>query len=87
MTWREHINVLSYKAITTLAFLRRNIEPYSSHIKAMSCLSYVKPIIEYLSTVWDPYIKEDIHKQKWYKEELLDLYAIIIILLIVSLAC
>ena len=28
----------------------------------MSYLSYVKPIIEYSSTVWDPHIKEDIHK-------------------------
>ena len=28
----------------------------------MSYLSSVKPIIEYSSTVWDPYIKEDIHK-------------------------
>ena len=62
MTWREHINILSHKANATLAFLQRNIKPCSSHIKAMSYLSYVKPIIEYSSTVWDPYIKEDIHK-------------------------
>jgi len=62
MTWREHINVLSHKANTTLAFLRRNLKPCSSHIKAKSYLSYVRPIIEYSSTVWDPHIKEDIHK-------------------------
>ena len=62
LTWREHINVLSHKANTTLAFLRRNIKPCSSHIKAMSYLSYVNPIIEYSSTVWDPHIKEDVHK-------------------------
>ena len=28
----------------------------------MSYLSYVKPIVEYSSTVRDPHIKEDIHK-------------------------
>ena len=62
MTWREHINVLSHKANTTIAFLRRNLKPCSSHIKANSYLSYVRPIIEYSSTVWDLNIKEDIHK-------------------------
>ena len=58
---RDYLRQLSH---CTLAFLRRNIKPCSSHIKAMSCLSYVKPIIEYSSTytVWDPHIKEDIHK-------------------------
>ena len=51
MTWREHINVLSHKANTILAFLQQNLKP-CSHIKPMSYLSYVKPIIEYSSTVW-----------------------------------
>ena len=62
LTWREHINVLSRKANSTLAFLRRNLRPCSSHTKAKSYLCYVRPIIEYSSTIWDPYIKEDIHK-------------------------
>ena len=62
LTWREYINVLSRKANSTLAFLRRNLRPCSSYTKAKSYLCYVRPIIEYSSTIWDPYIKEDIHK-------------------------
>ena len=62
LTWREHINVLSRKANSTLAFLRRNLRPCSSYTKAKSYLCYVRPIIEYSSIIWDPYIKEDIHK-------------------------
>ena len=57
LTWREHINVLSRKANSTLAFLRRNLRPCSSYTKAKSYLCYVRPIIEYSSTIWDPYIK------------------------------
>ena len=62
LTWKEHVNVLSHKANTTLALLRRNLKPCSLHIKSKSYLCYVRPMVEYSSTVWDPYIKEDIHK-------------------------
>ena len=62
LTWREHVNVLSHKANTTLALLRRNLKPCSLHIKSKSYLCYVRPMVEYSSTVWDPHIKEDIHK-------------------------
>ena len=54
--------MLSKKANTTLAFLRRNLKPCSLHIKAKSYAAYIKPIVEYSATVWDPHIKEDIHK-------------------------
>ena len=62
LTWREHVNVLSHKANATLVLLRCNLKPCSLHIKSKSYLCYVRPMVEYSSTVWDPHIKEDIHK-------------------------
>ena len=88
MTWREHINVLSHKANTTLAFLRGKLKPCSSHIKAKSYLSYVRPIIEYSSIPYGILTSKKIFiRWKWYKEELPDLYIIIITVLIVSQVC
>ena len=62
LTWREHVSVLSHKANATLALLRHNLKPCSFHIKSKSYLCYVRLIVEYSSTVWDPHFKDDIHK-------------------------
>ena len=62
LTWREHVSVLSHKANDTLALLWCNLKPCSFHIKSKSYLCYVRPIVEYSSTVWDPHLKDDIHK-------------------------
>ena len=60
----RNINMLPHKANTTLAFLQCNLSPAcSSHMEQnVVRLMLIKPIIEYLSTVWDSYIKEDIYK-------------------------
>ena len=55
-------NVLLHKANTTLTFLQCSLKPCSSHIKAKCYLSYIKPIVEYSYTNWDPYIKKDTDK-------------------------
>ena len=56
LTWREHVNVLSHKASATLALLRCNLKPCSSHIKSMNYLCYVRSMVKYSSTIWDPHI-------------------------------
>ena len=45
MAWREHINVLSHKANTTLAFF--SVTLCFSHIlkQTITCLNYVTPIV------------------------------------------
>ena len=40
---------------STLNFLRRNINIRNSHVKLQAYKSLVRPILEYSSTVWDPY--------------------------------
>ena len=48
LSWNSHINNISAKANRTIGFLRRNIH---------SC-----PSIEYASSVWDPYTRNNIQQ-------------------------
>jgi len=62
LTWKEHIKITTHKANAVLAFLRRNLKPCSSHIKAKCYLGSIRPIIEYACTVWAPHTAQDIDK-------------------------
>ena len=46
----------------TFGFLRRNLKIGSTSIKQTACKSFVRPIFEYASTVWDPYTQDAIDK-------------------------
>jgi len=59
MSFSQHINNISAKATKTLNFLRRNLYKCSKEIKSRAYLSLVRPIVEYASTVWDPYTIKD----------------------------
>ena len=61
MSWNMHI-ILIKKANDTLAFLRRNLQVNSHSIKAQVYFGLVRPILEYVATVWDPYTKSNINK-------------------------
>ena len=59
MSFSQHVNNISAKATKTLNFLRRNLYRCSKEIKSRAYLSLVHPIVEYASTVWDPYTIKD----------------------------
>jgi hypothetical protein len=61
LRWTKHINSICGKANKTLGFLRRNLKIGSTTVKQNAHNSLVKPIVEYASTVWDPYIQKYIH--------------------------
>ena len=61
LTWTNHINNICGKANKTLGFLRRNLNIGSTTTKQNAYNSLVRPIVEYASTVWDPYTQKDIH--------------------------
>jgi hypothetical protein len=42
-------------------FLRRDLNIGSTTVKLNAYNSLVRPIVEYASTVWDPYTQKDIH--------------------------
>ena len=56
----NHINSICGKANKTLGFQRRNLNIGSTTTKQNAYNSLVRPIVEYASTVWDPYTQKDI---------------------------
>ena len=61
LCWNSHIDNVTKKANSSLAFLRRNLQISQKHIKANAYTTLVRPQLEYAASVWDPYTKE---KQK-----------------------
>ena len=62
LTWNSHIDNVCKKANKTLGFLRRNLKIGSQKVKDMAYKTFVRPILEYACTVWDPYTQEQIDK-------------------------
>ena len=62
LSWQDHIINICNKANSTLAFLQRNLRKCSSTIKSLAYSAYVRPIVEYASVVWSPYVKADISR-------------------------
>jgi hypothetical protein len=62
LQWDQHINNITAKANKTLGFLRRNLKIPSIRIKKQAYQTLVRPLVEYASTVWNPYMKTEINK-------------------------
>ena len=60
MDWDDHINAICSKANSALGFLRRNLKVSSSSLREKAYKSFVRPLLEYAPSVWDPY--EQKHK-------------------------
>ena len=61
LSWSTtHINIVCKNAHNTLNFLYRNFKTCSPSIKARLYLAYVRPILEYCCSVWDPHTDKDI---------------------------
>ena len=60
MTFSPHINNIIAKASRMLNFIRRNLSKCSKEVKSTAYLSLVRPILEYSSSVWDPYLITDV---------------------------
>jgi hypothetical protein len=67
LQWDQHINNITAKANKTLGFLRRNLKIPSIRIKEQAYQTLVRPLVEYASTVWNPYTKTE-----WIQRVLLD---------------
>ena len=57
-----HISNIASKASQTLNFLKCNLSMCSTAIKASAYFTMVRPIMEYASTVWDPFYVKDIQQ-------------------------
>ena len=57
-----HVDAISKKANSTLWFLNRNTAHCSRNVKPYCYKTYVRPQLEYASTVWSPHTKANIDK-------------------------
>jgi hypothetical protein len=62
LSWDDHINSIVSKANKTLGFLRRNLKISSRTVKERAYKSFVRPVLEYASSVWDPHTQKNIDK-------------------------
>ena len=56
LNWKHHIESIVGKANRALGFIKRNLKHCPQEIKIQAYKTLVRPILEYSSTVWDPYM-------------------------------
>jgi hypothetical protein len=61
LSWNYHIQQTSAKASRSVGFLRQNLRGYPQDVKAQAYTTLVRPVLEYASTVWDPYTFHQIY--------------------------
>jgi hypothetical protein len=62
LSWDSHIDKITKKANSTLAFLGRNVSSCPTTIKAQCYATLVWPTLEYASSIWSPSKKDSINK-------------------------
>ena len=62
LAWSKHINQMTTKSNNTLKFIKRNIQTNIHKIKETAYKTYVRPLLEYSATVWDPWQKKYINQ-------------------------
>ena len=62
LDWTKHIDNTVTKSQRTLNMLRRNLSGCTQDTRALAYKALVRPVLEYASTVWDPYHANQIKK-------------------------
>jgi len=62
LRWDKHIDNICSRANSSLGFIRRNVNTGNTRVKGLAYQSYVRPVLEYSPTVWDPYTVGSIKK-------------------------
>ena len=62
LKWNLHIDSIVKKANQMLGFLRRNLKINSISTKELAYKTFIRPLVEYACTVWDPAAKTEIAK-------------------------
>jgi len=62
LSWNTHITNITNRATKMLNFIKRNLGKCTNQVKSKAYTSFICPILEYATQVWDPYQKTLIHK-------------------------
>ena len=62
LSWSPHIDAITSKAFSKLAFLQRNISHCPRQTKTLAYQSLIRPKLEYSVGIWDPHTKKDISR-------------------------
>ena len=54
LRWNTRVSNVCTKANKTLGFLRRNLYSCPQEVKEAACKGFVRPVLDYGSSVWDP---------------------------------
>ena len=55
LTWNTHIKKILTKANRTLGFVKREFRTKNKSVKELAHKTFVRPKLEYSSTVWSPH--------------------------------
>jgi len=61
MSFKSHLDNIINKATKVLNFLRRNLYKCNQEVRCTAYTHLVRPMLEYASCVWDPYLVKDIN--------------------------
>jgi len=61
LLFRSHLEKIINKATRMLNFLRRNLYRCNQEVRCTAYTHLVRPVLEYASAVWDPYLVRDIN--------------------------
>ena len=62
LSWKPHIDYLCGKAMKLIGFLNYNLHICSKELKELSYKQFVLPVLDYASSIWDPYHQNQINK-------------------------
>ena len=62
LKWDSHINNICDKANRTFSFIQRNLNIGPTAIKKQAYFTLVRSLVEYATSVWDPYTQGNIQK-------------------------
>lgn len=62
LRWNEHTTYIANKAMKKLGYLRRKLGNSTKEVKLLAYKTYIRPVLEYATLVWDPYTRTNIDK-------------------------
>ena len=74
LKWDDQVDQASLKATSVLGMLKRTFVHWNARLLVKLYTTYIRPHLEYCSSVWNPYRKKDIKKLEQVQRKATKLY-------------